>query len=265
MPEANDKKTRYEVQRKAFEFFTSHLESKEPFTKEDLAEVTNWKEKTLDTYWTKQFRPFIIELGGGCYRVSEAFRRYATWDRFREHVTQVRRPARSADYQHHIYEKVLVYEFFMPLTNEAHLRNALDALFFRDSVESRLKTIPENLRRLHFPAADGEDTAHHLNRLCNWISSKFVGYSIYHVSGRFRADELKSKQDALKSPRYIIDETTAVTRFIFPCIDEVEARRIAFFFNELFIKAIIEVVSGEDEIWMVETGLSNRLHIWRVN
>jgi hypothetical protein len=33
----------------------------------------------------------------------------------------------------------------------------------------------------------------------------------------------------------------------------------------LFVRAITEVVNGEDEIWMVETGLKNRLHIWQLS
>lgn len=69
----------------------------------------------------------------------------------------------------------------------------------------------------------------------------------------------------LGASRYLIDETTAVTRFIFPCENDTEADQVEFFFTNLFVRAIIEVVNGEDEIWMVETGLKNQLHIWRVS
>lgn len=62
-----------------------------------------------------------------------------------------------------------------------------------------------------------------------------------------------------------MDETTAVTRFIFPCEDKAEAAIVSYFFHELFVKGIIQVVNGEDEIWMVESGMENRLHIWRVS
>ena len=88
--------------------------------------------------------------------------------------------------------------------------------------------------------------------------------------------------------RYLIDETTAIVRFIFPCGEPVkrqpgtagnfedpepdpkdksgleEAKKIRWFFNALFVQSIIQVVNGEAEIWMVESGLRNRLHIWRV-
>jgi hypothetical protein len=88
--------------------------------------------------------------------------------------------------------------------------------------------------------------------------------------------------------RYLIDETTAIVRFIFLCgkphrispapaqdfdIPErvsddhagvAEADQIRWFFNALFVQSIIQVVNGEAEIWMVESGMRNRLHIWRV-
>ena len=88
--------------------------------------------------------------------------------------------------------------------------------------------------------------------------------------------------------RYLIDGTTAIVRFIFPCgtprriapgvardfdIPEsainddsgiAEANQIRWFFNVLFVQSIIQVINGEAEIWMVESGMRNRLHIWRV-
>jgi hypothetical protein len=32
----------------------------------------------------------------------------------------------------------------------------------------------------------------YIERLCKWISDHFIGYSINHVNGRFKADELKT-------------------------------------------------------------------------
>jgi hypothetical protein len=85
--------------------------------------------------------------------------------------------------------------------------------------------------------------------------------------------------------RYLIDETTAIVRFIFPCgkplrrppadFDDPEpdhsdttgleeAKHVRWFFKALFVQSIIQVVNGEAEIWMVESGSRNRLHIWRV-
>lgn len=252
-----------ENQRKVFDFFMEHLESKAPFTKADVEAVTTWQGQTFGTYWSKQLSPFVIDLSNGSFRVSEAFRRYATWDRFQQHVTQVRRVA-SSDYNHSTYDRVIVYEFFMPLTNEAYLRVALDSLFYRDTVEARLRTVdPAELDKA-FPPLAGESAETTLERRCAWISSHFGGYSIYHVNGRFRAQPLAMRAAVSVGTRYLVDETTAVTRFIFPCEDAAEAEQVEFFFTHLFVKAIIEVVNGEDEIWMVETGFRNQLHIWRV-
>ena len=152
----------------------------------------------------------------------------------------------------------------MPLTNEAFLRTALDALFYRDSIEASLLTISTKTLNKNFLLHHGESDTDYNNRLFEWISNHFGGSSIYHVNGRFRAGKLVSRQDAASMDRYLVDETTAVARFIFPCETQEEADLVAFFFKTLFIQAIIEVVNGEDEIWMTETGMQNRLHIWRI-
>ena len=238
-----------------------HFTTGEPFTKEDLAAVTTWNESSLDTYWSKQLRPFVIQFKSGKYRVSEAFRPFARWERFREHVSQVRRVTAN-DYKHSEFESVLVFEFFMPLTNEGPLRNTLDALFFKDTVLSKLRSVDEAELEEHFPRENGEGQEAYLDRLCGWISDTFVGYSISHVSGRFRMERLATHTDAARSARYLADETTAVTRFIFPCSDDPE--RIRWFFHRLFVDSITQVVNGEDEIWMVESGMRNCLHIWRI-
>jgi len=99
------------------------------------------------------------------------------------------------------------------------------------------------------------------------VAGKFVGYSIGHVSGRFRNEDLATRDEAAKIEklrRYLTDETTAVTRFIFPCEGEDEVERVRWVFDHLFVNSIIQVVNGEDEIWMVESGIRNRLHIWRL-
>jgi hypothetical protein len=38
----------------------------------------------------------------------------------------------------------------------------------------------------------------------------------------------------------------------------------SFLVGVLFVQSIVQVVNGEDEIWMIEGGMRNRLHIWRV-
>lgn len=39
---------------------------------------------------------------------------------------------------------------------------------------------------------------------------------------------------------------------------------ISWVFRILFVENILRIVNGEDEIWMVESGVRNRLHRWVV-
>ena len=204
-------------------------------------------------------------MSKGTFRVTEAFRPYSKWEQFKQHVTQVRRVT-ATDYDKSEYDKVLIYEFFMPLTNELALRGTLDALFYKDTILARLRVLDSAGVEAQFLRTPGERDEEYLDRLCEWLSKRFVGYSIGQVGGRFRIGPLLTREQAAeleKEERYLIDETTSVTRFIFPCIEE-EVDAIRWFFEALFIDSIIEVVNGEDEIWMVESGLRNRLHIWKV-
>ena len=256
------------AQREAFNFLLEKFKSHASFTKEEFQKATGWsKAATFDTYWSKQYKTLVVPLKGDRYRISEVFTRFNTWAKFRTHVTQNRQV--SADYKPSVYKSVVLFEFFMPLTNEGYLRTSLDALFYKNSIIARLKSTDITELRSVFPAQPDEAREAYYERLCEWISANFGGYSISHVSGRFRADELKSAQDALKADRYFVDETTAVVRFIFPCREikiEVtqQADRIRFFFFLLFVQNIVEIVNGEDEIWLLESGLQSRLHIWRV-
>lgn len=282
--------TKTENQRKVFEFFVGHFKSQQPFKRRDLEAETDWTKSTFDTYWSKQFEQFVIPAGADLFRISEAFRPFARWEAFQQHVTQVRRV--SSDYTLLAHDSVLVFEFFMPLTNETHLRTALDALFFADTILARLKALDWKKLTGHFHEEAGETKTAYYERLCGWLAKRFQGYSITNVSGRFRAQDLMTIKQAAQieedGDRYLIDETTAIVRFIFPCgrpvkrqpgtaadfadpepdpkdkSGEDEAKKIRWFFNALFVQSIIQVVNGEAEIWMVESGLRNRLHIWRV-
>jgi hypothetical protein len=276
-------------QRNAFQFLSEHFSSQEPFSQDDLCAVTDWQRKTFPTYWSKHYKTFVVPVGKNRFRVSESFRPFLSWERFREHVTQMRRA--SSDYSWSVYGNLLVYEFFMPLTHEGALRTTLDALFFKDTLLTKVKALDRKALEQRFPREpeEGDDT--YFERLCAWISKRFVGYSVSHVSGRFRAEEIATHQDAAlvenQGRRYLIDETTAVVKFIFPFgepktvplyaeSDEADAedeevpsaskdaKQIDWLFHELFVKSVVQVVNGEAEIWMVESGLRNRLHIWKV-
>ena len=154
----------------------------------------------------------------------------------------------------------------MPLTNEAHLRITLDALFFKDTILVRLKTIGRERLRQQIPLEQNESDSAYFGRILDWIDRHFIGYSISHVDGRFRSERLQT-QDEVSSiqkqgRRHLVDETTAVTRFIFPYRDNNELETIRVLFDQLFVRSIIQLVNGEDQIWMLESGPQSRVHIW---
>lgn len=283
-----------ENQRLVFDYLLARFRDQVPFKKAELQIVTSWTESSFDTYWSKQLKRFLVRAPSGKLRVGETFRLYTTWERFQKYVTQTR--GGSSDYTSLIYDNIIVFEFFMPLTNEEHLRTSLDALFYKDTVLRRLRSIDEEKLTVHFPRALDVTEDAHLDRVATWIGDHFGGYSISHVSGRFRAGDIVTRAAAAEiqqdGARYLIDETTAIVRFIFPCgsparreaplsadafaeavlhaeglLDTyaiAEATKIRWAFGVLFVQSIVQVVNGEAEIWMVESGMRNRLHIWRV-
>ena len=276
----------------AFEFLLKRFQSQDTFTRQDFyAAIPDWKPRSQSTYWSKQIKHFLVGVAKGQFRVTEAFRPYANWPSFRKHIaTQVRRT--YSDYTALTYDSLIVYDFLMPLSNEGYLRTALDALFYKDTVLARLRTIPYDEITKRLPMENKESNEAYLDRVCEWIAGQFLGYSISHVSGRFRAAPLATMAEVADfqryGDRYLIDETTAVVRFIFPCgtphrgktplsgaemgddeypgpVEEpADAATIRWFFRVLFVQSILQVVNGEDEIWIVESGIRNRLHIWRM-
>ena len=279
-----------ENQKAVFKFLLDHFRSQDPFTQKEMEDHTNWRGRTFDTYWSKQYRQLCVPVDSDTFRVSEAFRPYSAWKSFQNLVTQVRHA--SSEYTSLLYNNVIVYEFFMPLTNEGHLRTALDALFYKNTILSRLKTLDRVRLEKRFPTTEGEQETDYFKRISSWVSGRFGGYSISHVNGRFLASSMCTMQEAAMlqedGGRYLVDETTAIVRFIFYCgapivrrpplssrhfEDEEEAedskepddaKLVRWFFGALFVQSITQVVNGEDEIWMVESGMRHRLHIWRI-
>ena len=277
--------------KKVFNFFREKYQSSEYFTKEDLKNITQWdKESTFNTYFTKIFKPLLLEHEKDKYQVGETFRNLSSFNKFKRHFSQTRRM--RDDFIKERYETVTIYEFYMPLTNEGNLRSSLDSLFYKDAIINRLKKTPIEKIKAFFPSKENETNDQYYERICNWISNKFIGYSIGHFQGRFRASTLKSFEEVAeiqkKAEKYIIDETTAIVKFIFPLGDpksnavqqdltpfftkynekdtqiKKEIDRLWFLFNILFIESILQVVSGEAEIWMLESGFITRLHKWKL-
>jgi hypothetical protein len=257
--------TDFTSQRKAHQFLSERLQTLEPFSKEELQAVTGWAPAALATYWSKQFKDLVEPVDGGLFRVKERFRPYLDWRRFRGLVTQVK--ATQREYEVEEYKTVVVYEFYMPLTHEQALRVTLDSLFYKDAILPRLKRVGTARLEKHFKREllDTDDDKY-LQRICDFVEDKFGGYSIYHVDGRFRTGALCTIEEAAKrqkiGSKYLVDETTAVTRFVFPC-DEEDVEPVRFLFRELFINNITQAVDGEDQIWAVESGVHNIVHIWK--
>ncbi len=262
-----------ETQRAAHEFLLEHLQSQEPFTIAEFVEATGWeKPGTFKTYLRKQYKGLIENIEGGPfkisdtsrYRVTESFRKLVTWRKFKQHVTQVRRIVTNYEPSSSL---VLIYDFLMPLTNEAFLRTTLDVLFFKDAILARLSTIPSDAIEKFFPRAKGKDDDEYFEPILTFIQEHFVGYSITHVDGRFRSGKLLTQDEVTKfhkkGNRYLIDETTAVTRFIFPYETDDELKQIRYLFQTLFVRSIIQLVNGEEQIWMLESGPRSRVHIWQ--
>ena len=251
------------TQRAAFKFLRERLQSQALFTIEEFKDATGWeKPGTFNTYLRKQYKG-LFEKVGNRYRVSEAFRKFVTWRRFKQHVTQVRRVVTNYDPSS---SEVMIYDFLMPLTNEAHLRTTLDALFFKDTILARLKTIGISELKTNLPTFPNQPDDPYLESVLGFIENHFVGYSIFHVDGRFRSGKLRTQDDVAevqkKGERYLIDETTAVTRFIFPYGDDNELSAVRYLFRILFVRNIIQLVNGEEQIWMIETGPQHKVHIW---
>lgn len=252
------------TQRAAHKFFIEHLQTLDLFTKADVQNVTGWSDAATDTYWSKQFKNILEPVANEQWRVRERFRLYLDWKKFKNLVTQVKTSPPS--YAPTVYEEVVVYEFYLPLAHEGALRVTLDSLFYRNIAVPRLKRIGVSKLKKHFEYLITDSNDSFLAKVLKFVESKFGGYSIYHVDGRFRAGDLLSQDDAFAGMKagqnYLVDETTAVVRFVFPC-EKGEADRVRFLFKELFVDAITEQVSGEDQIWVVESGSRNHVQVWK--
>jgi hypothetical protein len=263
---------KYDTQRAAHAFLLDHFLSGRTFTLDEFRRATGWdKAGTLNTYLRKQYRGLIENIEGGPlisekghYRVTESFRDLIEWRSFRQHVTQVRVVLKE---HARVRSKVLIYEFLMPLTHETALRTTLDNLFYEDTLIRKMRAIHPDVLGRCFSKRSDQSTEDHLNQIMDFIGAHFVGYSISHVDGRFRAVGILPYEDVavlLKSERrYLIDETTAVTRFIFPYNTDEELDKLRFLFHELFVKSMIVLAKDEQQVWMIESGPEQRVHIWQ--
>jgi hypothetical protein len=264
-----------EYQKRLFQFMSEQYATQAPFALAKMRIASGFSAGSFEDYRSKQFGTLLVQTSDGKFRVSHAFRRFNTWQKFRDEVvSQKRRLIRH--YRPVGNKRVMSFEFFMPLRNEEWLIDALDSLFFKEQLLLRLHAIKRSELEAVIPRRSDETEDSYLNRLCNWISGTFGGYSISHVNGRFKAGELKTRKEVADSVamgigRYLVDETTAIVRFLFPCgqISDPEeestqlAEQIRWFFKKLFVETILEVVNGEDEVWLVESGFRSQLQVFR--
>ena len=274
---------------KAYKFLRAKAESGKPFTVQDLCAASGWSESSVTTYLSKKLGDLVVRSSGQITAKREVLN--LSEEQFLSHMTQVKKV--FTDYTRQKFEHLLTYEFLLPLTREDKLRQALDALFFTDTIRKRIQEIGLTNLESVIPRSGLQDDAY-IASVIESANKIAGGYSISHASGRFRANKLLSRMEAGQllagDGRYLVDETVAVVRFLIPleagrmsygpsfnemleaivkveptdkdALDaELNAHRMLFF--QLFVEAIVRTVIGEDEVWLIETAPgSRRLFKW---
>ncbi len=282
---ANDKGS----PKKGYSFFRERAHDAKPFTLEELEAVSGWSRVSIDTYKTKQWKDLLEKAGQNLWTVRKEFLRLSEAE-FLDHISQ-KRPLFSR-YNRKGHQHYVMFEFLLPLTRESQLRAALDELFYSDTVAQRLREIGVAKLCEIVTRQPEETTEEFYARVVELATDRFGGYSISHVSGRYKAAQLMTRDDALKhvtgGGRYLIDETTAAVRFIIPCQTgtfsfsdtleasfnwielleapedtlEEEVQLVRKLFFVLFVESVVRTVKGEDEIWLIESGIHHRLYRW---
>ena len=262
---------KHERQERAFAFLKTKAYNT-PFSLAEVDTAAGWKSGTALKNVTKYWEGWVRHDGQDV-EVMPEFRR-VTLDQFIGQSSQKRRT--YANFEARTFDSVSIFEFLLPLSREAQLRAALDDLFFVDSLRQRLTEIGSVRLNELLPTLEGEKAEDHEQRLLDTIEDWFAGYSIRHVAGRFRVGTLRTRTEAVaehgKGLPYLIDETTAVVTFIVPLSANqaneetsvnLEALKVREFFQELFVKAVIRTVEGEEEVWFLEDSpLGRKLHVF---
>jgi hypothetical protein len=265
--------------RAAYRFFRARYQSGMTFTVAELEAETGWSGQTAPTYIRKKWSDFLdYNRNADVYRVKTEFRRLSEQE-FLDHFSQ--KTPIFGKYKRTSFSSMLTYEFLLPLAREPELRTILDELFYADSIENRVREVGLDEVRTWIQQDDDEDESEYVQKVVHHLADLFSGYSVHHVSGRFRPKELRTHAEAATLledyERYLIDETTAAVRFIIPIpssrsssfdgggasvtVDEVVAIRKMFI--ALFAEAVVRTVKGEDEIWLLEESEHGRsLFVW---
>jgi len=268
--------------KRAFDFLITHAQERKSFSVEQFSTEAGWSiPETLERI-TNRLSDLIYQEGELFFAKPEILR--VRLDDFKELLEQKKRL--FADYVLEVSSSVLIYEFFMPLTREDRLREALDNLFYRDTIEQRIQEIgiPGIRAGLKLSSDYSEDKIRGM--VFDFIESTIGGYSIYLVNGRYRADVLASRAEVVSRPfasgPYIVEETTAIVRFVLPVETDAgkfehgkilepasaesgtqkRAELLSWLFLNFFAEALIRVVQKEDEIWLLESGMRSAFYRW---
>ncbi len=272
---------------RAFNFLVKHAKSKKSFKLDDLVKASGWTTDTAKTYMGKKSSELITKKNGVYYVNPEIFRvRFEDFkDLYRQKQTLFTKYVRKPQ------QKVLVYEFFMPLSREDRLRESLDNLFYKDSIRQRIEEIGISVIRAGLNLSKTSSKKEVVKFVVQFMDNIIGGYSMHLVSGRFRAGSLSTREEVASRPfhqgPYLVDETTAVVRFILPVnVSEEElsenvpsqlslfepvkdapnsndhADQMRWLFLHFFAEAVTRVVKKEDEIWLLESGVRSGLYRW---
>lgn len=269
--------------RRAYDYLRERAKDEQVFTANDLSAATGWTLGTTKIYLSKKFSEIIRKSGNNL----TAERRtldvsYDAFDRLFRQKNNL-----FVEYKNWVHPDVTTYEFFLPLSCEDILRAALDRLFFKDTVIEKLEQIGLNTLREKFKQSTNESDDDYRSRIADFAGNKFGGYSVSHVNGRFRGPDLMTREDAAEHEKnngsYIIDETTAVVRFIIPhqatakemlnILTEAdsptldlndndikdEIAQTEWLFSNLFVYTVTQATTNQDQIWLLETGKNHRL------
>ncbi|NUL82056.1 MAG: hypothetical protein HUU60_04930 [Armatimonadetes bacterium] len=272
-----------------YQFFQRMARERKSFTLDEWkAECRpNMRMESLKTYISKHTQGLVEAQLDGRYAVKRKVLRLDFED-FAMGYRQANPPVHS--YIPKEPRRALVFDFFMPLTHERRLRTQLDRLFHHDGLVKFVDgTEDEDIRKcLRSCDALRLDIGELRTAVVEFMGRLFSGYSISHVSGRFRiTDVVKSRKEAAelveKGDQYLADETTAVVRFIVPLGSDSKEDQLSLqmeglewpsnegeqisiireFFHLVIVQTIVESVKGEDEIWVLENGPEGpQLGIW---
>jgi len=158
--------------KRAFDFLIEHAQEKISFPIEQLSAETEWAIAETQEIISDRLSDLVYEEGERYFAKPEILR--VRLDDFKELLHQKKRL--FTDYVLEVSSSILIYEFFMPLSREERLREALDNLFYRDTIEQRIQEIGISRIRngLKLPSDISEDKIRQL--VFDFMESTIGGY-----------------------------------------------------------------------------------------